>query len=53
MYPVSGETGEGREEFVRAWEPGFEQEEAARVGGERVGRLNISAGTINLVMGQI
>ena len=36
VYPVSGRTGEGRAEFLRAWGPEFEQEGAA--GGGRDGR---------------
>ena len=35
VYPVSRITHEGRAEFLRAWGPGFEQEEA--VDGEAEG----------------
>ena len=32
-YPVSDITGEGRAEFLKAWEPGFEQERSEGQGG--------------------
>ena len=43
VYPVSRITGEGRAEFLWAWEPGFEQEKAG--GGGRAGQLNLCAKT--------
>ena len=53
VYAVSRITGEGRAEFLRAWEHGFEQEGAGGGRWGRAGQLNLCVETINPLRGQI
>ena len=47
VFPASRITGEGREEFLRAWGHGFEQEGAGGCGGEWAEQLKMCVETIS------